>query len=37
MIAFAPEKQPSEQTKRLALPFFQQASAAAPSRAASSV
>ena len=35
MIAFAPDKQPSEATKQLALPFFKQASAAAPSRTAS--
>ena len=33
MIAFAPDKQPSDETKKLALPLFQQATAAEPNRA----
>ena len=33
MIAFAPDKQPTEETKQLAEPLFQQASAAEPKRA----
>ena len=32
MIAFAPDKQPTEETKRLAEPLFKQASSAEPSR-----